>query len=423
MFSTSPWVKSETEEYIFKHDKTYFNRQLKSATTFALIGMVIFPIYTVINLYLKDYQAAILELIALFLITISFYDVKKNKRLFPGLRLGIAALMLVLWQNFYSSGFDNTGVLWLYFWPLGTFLIGGAKRAFFVNFIFLSGVLVIFALSKFGIFVQHYSDLTVLMIFLSLVIFSSITRMIQQNIEKYVTNQIKQRVKIKELDIMRDKFIDIVSTQLQNPLNAIKWNSELLIEDLVDEDFRGNVVDIYNSSTTVIDRISDMTHAIDISETDIIVDIEEFNIRPIIKKNVSDLHRAFPLRTVNVNFSNYGQKIAVNSDKKKVSVILNAIIDNAFRYTRGKEKVSINVFKHTTKDKVVISISDNGIGIPKKEKHKVFDLFYRASNANKANPYGTGVGLFVAKNYANKLGIKIKLRSSMETGTDVDILI
>jgi signal transduction histidine kinase len=71
------------------------------------------------------------------------------------------------------------------------------------------------------------------------------------------------------------------------------------------------------------------------------------------------------------------------------------IIDNAIYYTpqKGKIKVSLAVNDKT----VEYTVTDNGIGVPKKEQHNMFTKFYRAENARKARPDGTGLGLFMAK--------------------------
>ena len=85
----------------------------------------------------------------------------------------------------------------------------------------------------------------------------------------------------------------------------------------------------------------------------------------------------------------------VNADKGKIKEVISNLIDNATKYTK-KGGISIKLEK-VGAEKCRISVSDNGIGIPKEVMPKLFEKFSRAEDASKTNIMGTGLGLYVAK--------------------------
>ena len=107
----------------------------------------------------------------------------------------------------------------------------------------------------------------------------------------------------------------------------------------------------------------------------------------------------------------------VNTDKKWLEFILNQIINNSIKYKKDKESI-IKIESSETKDKVILKIYDNGIGIPEKDLKRVFEKSFTGTNGrNKAK--STGMGLYIIKNLCNKLGHKIYIESEENKYTKV----
>lgn len=113
------------------------------------------------------------------------------------------------------------------------------------------------------------------------------------------------------------------------------------------------------------------------------------------------------------------EKITVNTDEKMLKQVVDNIIANAIKYTVQSGTVSINV---ENKDKqCIIGISDTGIGIPKDQHAEVFTKFFRAKNILHRSIAGSGLGLFIAKEYITALGGDIWFTSEEGKGTTVFI--
>jgi PAS domain S-box-containing protein len=110
--------------------------------------------------------------------------------------------------------------------------------------------------------------------------------------------------------------------------------------------------------------------------------------------------------------------ISFMSDRSRLSVILNNLVSNAIRYAdhqRSDPYVEVDI--KLSEEEAVITVKDNGIGIPLEHQHKVFDMFYRASTQS----VGSGLGLYIVKETIDKMGGSIELESEPGKGTTFTI--
>ena len=112
-------------------------------------------------------------------------------------------------------------------------------------------------------------------------------------------------------------------------------------------------------------------------------------------------------RKININ-----GRASFYSDQRRIKVIFNNLISNAIRYSNGKDPV-IEIDVKINKSNANISITDNGVGIEKKHQKKVFEMFYRATDANA----GSGLGLYIVKESIDKLNGNIDMMSDIGFGT------
>lgn len=96
-------------------------------------------------------------------------------------------------------------------------------------------------------------------------------------------------------------------------------------------------------------------------------------------------------------------------DEGKIRQVIMNFTDNAIYYSH--ENTTINVSLEIKKDRVVFMVKDTGIGVPKAEQDRLFDKFFRATNARTARPDGTGVGLFLAKKVIDAHGGELIFKS------------
>ena len=100
---------------------------------------------------------------------------------------------------------------------------------------------------------------------------------------------------------------------------------------------------------------------------------------------------------------------------KTANVIFQNLLSNAVKYTQENGKIEVKIEK--SKEWVIISIKDNGCGIPEDAKKQIFTKLFRADNVRAKEPSGTGLGLYLVKKLVDKLGGKVWFESTEGVGT------
>lgn len=220
----------------------------------------------------------------------------------------------------------------------------------------------------------------------------------------------------------REQFISIISHQLRTPLSIVRG----YLEALEDEDMgkltggqkeylsearqiNTDMIDLVNRYLDVLSKDSESieVHKEDISLTSFLQDIEK--------------HFSSYAKATNVEFSLRLPKkdVHISSDTQLLRNALNNIIQNSMKYTIGSGTITLSF--STTENEVRITVSDTGIGIPKEQHDQVFTKFFRGKNIIHRSIAGSGLGLYVAREYITALHGKIGFTSEEGKGTDVTI--
>ncbi|MDP3725577.1 MAG: HAMP domain-containing sensor histidine kinase, partial [bacterium] len=107
--------------------------------------------------------------------------------------------------------------------------------------------------------------------------------------------------------------------------------------------------------------------------------------------------------------------LTLETDKELLKNILDCFLSNALNFSKAGQEILFNC--EAEDENLVFSVHDSGIGIPKEEQKRVFERFYRASNAKALKPGGTGLGLYIASVLAEKIGGKISFESEEGKGS------
>lgn len=109
----------------------------------------------------------------------------------------------------------------------------------------------------------------------------------------------------------------------------------------------------------------------------------------------------------------------LHADKNAMTVLINNLLENAWKYSLGDKNIFVKTI--SSGDKIILEIGDNGVGIPDKEKQKIFNKFYRVGNEETRRTKGTGLGLFICKYIIEKHNGKINIRDNQPQGTIVKL--
>ncbi len=204
--------------------------------------------------------------------------------------------------------------------------------------------------------------------------------------------------RLAEASRMKSEFISVVSHQLRSPITNIKWIVDFLTSD--DVTMSPEKKDDYFSHLR--DNTARMVELVD--ELLIVARIEQGGF-PVRKKlgSLDNLIKEVIRRSKvfaeasNVSFRFYSQKDLpkVNFDPTLMRMVIENLVDNAIRYTKGKGKIELHLMRKGSS--LHFSIKDDGVGIPKTDQGHIFKKFFRSENALKEQTQGSGLGLYIVK--------------------------
>jgi len=224
--------------------------------------------------------------------------------------------------------------------------------------------------------------------------------------------------RLAEASRMKSEFINIISHQLRSPLTNIKWTFELLTSREMEvpsgkvEEYLNNVKE---NIARMVELIDDLLIVSKIEQGTFPVLKKEFSLEDLVKEQVSRYKVFAEASHIELSFSSQKSLSEVFTDPSLLKLVVENLIDNAVRYTKGRGKVKISI-ERREKD-LFFKIKDSGVGIPKKEQRYIFQKFFRAENILKERTRGSGLGLYVCKSIIEKLGGKIWFESKEGKGT------
>lgn len=220
-------------------------------------------------------------------------------------------------------------------------------------------------------------------------------------------------------EFLKTNFVSTAAHQLRTPLTGIRWGiSALNMEGERISDRQGKLLNqLQNTISYVISLVNDLLSVSELEQGRTQYDFQKQDVNLIIKRILDELAVEIRRKEIKMVFETLPDDsgIFATVDTTRMTLALQNIIDNAVRYTPVGGSVSIRTQKSTWS--VMVSVSDSGIGISKEDQGLLFNKFFRASNAVRAVPDGSGLGLFLAKKIVEDHNGKIWVDSIVGKGT------
>lgn len=225
----------------------------------------------------------------------------------------------------------------------------------------------------------------------------------------------RQYEEIRAIDLTKNDFISILSHQLRSPLTRVSWAVEAIKKDAQKENNELYYKELTNSLESLIDLTNLFTN---MSMEDFSPQTNKLNSDDLAKALNEILERSGRLlkeKNITFEFNLPAHFPIIVSDFFTFKTAMAVLLDNAMRYTRSGGRVSLIVKQDG--NKLLVSVKDNGVGIPNAEQYKIFSKFYRASNAAAAEPNGSGVALYYIRSLIERYGGAISFQSELGKGT------
>lgn len=221
-----------------------------------------------------------------------------------------------------------------------------------------------------------------------------------------------------EIDRMKSDFISLASHQLRTPLSSINMYSQMLYAGYMGEisdKQRAPLRTIIESAERMSQLINTLLNITRIENGTIVVSHKRIDLNDLSEEIVEEMRIEAENKNLEFVFRPSVSQPLVRTDRLIMKEILTNLISNAIKYTPRSGSVIVSI--RMKKQKVEFSVKDNGVGIPSYSKENIFSKFFRAPNVMRGETSGTGLGLYLVKGMAERLGADVWFESELGKGS------
>lgn len=221
---------------------------------------------------------------------------------------------------------------------------------------------------------------------------------LEQRVDAATKELRRSNAQLQKLDEAKDEFISMASHQLRTPLTSIKGYISMMIEGDVGKisaEQSHVLKEAFISSERMVRLIGDFLNVSRLQTGKFIIDKRPVDLALLVQRELDSLEPNADARGMKFAYKAPKNIPKLDLDESKIQQVIMNFSDNALYYSKEKAKIVVTLKK--LPGWVEFTVKDNGIGVPEAEQAHLFDKFFRATNARRVRPDGTGVGLFLAK--------------------------
>ena len=235
-------------------------------------------------------------------------------------------------------------------------------------------------------------------------------------LQEKIIIQNEENRRLQELSSLKSYFVSSVSHELRTPLTSIRMFAEMAqnhrLSKRKQHEYLGIVQGESERLSRLVDNVLDFS-AIERGKKEYLR--EPCDLHEVITRSISAMRYLFEKEKVVFSASVPKRLPTLSLDADAMEEVFINLFSNALKYSTGKKHVGLVVRKRKTD--IFIEISDNGIGIPKKEQRNIFDNFYRVTDPQTRQAGGAGLGLALVKQIVEFHGGNIRVRSTTGKGS------
>lgn len=236
--------------------------------------------------------------------------------------------------------------------------------------------------------------------------------------DEITANVVRQRDQLQGLNDARNEFISLASHQLRTPATVVKQYVGMLTQEYagkMSKDQMKMLTKAYEGNERQLEIIEDLLRVARVDAGKVYLDKSSCDVGMQIEAVIEELAILFKSKGQSVILSQPNRKIIAYIDRKLMLLVLENLLDNAGKYSPEGSVVLINI--EQDEKNTIISIKDNGVGIRKSDRPKLFKKFSRIENPLSVSVKGTGLGLYWAKKILDLHDGSIEVESTVKKGS------
>jgi signal transduction histidine kinase len=240
---------------------------------------------------------------------------------------------------------------------------------------------------------------------------------LQQRIDEATKELRESNEQLQKLDEAKDEFVSMASHQLRTPLTSVKGYISMVLEGdagKISDAQRHLLSEAFISSERMVHLINDFLNVSRLQTGKFMIDRRLVDLAHITEQEVASLQTTAKAHDLKLRYKKPTRFPSLYIDEGKIRQVIMNFIDNAIYYSSERSTVTIGL--ELVDGSAILTVHNEGMGVPKEEQSHLFTKFFRATNARKQRPDGTGVGLFLAKKVITEHGGSMVFSSEMNKG-------
>jgi len=419
-------IIKEIRNYIFAEEEN-FQLEHRIFLSALLIGLLTSILGGLINLILAPSPLAVLIPIVLSLLTFIVYYYVRFKKIFNPFTTPLIVLAIfgisAIW--IFNGGINGSNIMPAFIILILGILVVPDKTQKYILLLFIGiNILILLIqfyrpdlITDFPTETDRWVDNLITFIYSSYFIYL-IIRFVHKNYTKEKLKAEMGELRLRQLNTDKDRFISILGHDLKSPFNNLLGLSELLAEEIRNlntDEIEILVNNINKTARSTYNLLEDILIWARAQQGKLPFNPCILKIADICKSVLETLIPAAAVKNIKINYS-MTKETEVFADTDMLKTVLRNLVSNAIKFTNNGGSININTEENS--GFVIISVSDNGIGIPPENITKLFNISEVLTTNGTAGETGTGLGLLLCKEFVEKHGGRIWVESEAGKGSE-----
>jgi two-component system phosphate regulon sensor histidine kinase PhoR len=220
---------------------------------------------------------------------------------------------------------------------------------------------------------------------------------------------------LRRVDRVRRDFVANVSHELRTPLTAVRGYVEALLEDSTNPQQRRKFLEVIDRHTGRMERlVRDLLRLARLDAQQETVELHSVDVAALFRSVSTDLSERIEQQKIHIDVHVAPAAAVIEADSTKMHDALRNLIENAVNYSAEGGRVALSA--KVENGRVLLSVGDDGPGVPEADLGRVFERFYRVDKSRTRDPGGTGLGLSIVRHLVELHGGRVHAENRREGG-------
>jgi two-component system, OmpR family, phosphate regulon sensor histidine kinase PhoR len=228
---------------------------------------------------------------------------------------------------------------------------------------------------------------------------------------------------LKQVDQIRREFVANVSHELRTPLSILRGYIEVLLDEPeTPREELARILSIMERHSKRLQRlVDDLLSLAQLESSGATLELSALRVDELFNNLIRDWKEKLAAKNLKVMVDLTPEALTLHADGTRLEEVLYNLLDNAVKFSRENGEIYLRATRLGSD--MVLSVSDNGLGIGKEHLSRIFERFYRADKARSRELGGTGLGLAIVKHIAQLHGGRVEAESELGNGTTIRVIL